>query len=248
MKKFIFMAGKALFYVRSRPAWWGLAFLQVLSIFLQASSWKMAAENRGFLFLWLIWFFALMLISMVLWMKIRLVEEKQADVLKPNVPDYFLVGAVALVSVRILIYLIEVWTIRSLLTSLVSVSFLAAALASVLLGSDFGRAIKISLDLWVKRGLVMSIGTFLLLFCHALFFGLGRMMNADAVITGGFSDFKLSATIWSLLILLLVPVSFIVAWINATIVLGFLDIINTVKPKKPSLSPAAAVAAPEAAN
>lgn len=249
MDIFFQLAKKAFFYARTRPAWWALAFFQLVFIVLQATYWKKAAIQPGFLALWLVVFFLLLLVSLLFWLKVQAAEEtREIDWKRAALTDYFIAGLAAFVIIRLAGVIFSGWALRSLISSLSSVSFVALALGCLLLGLNLRRGFYLAIDIWRHKSLAMSLATFLLLLSHAIFFGFSRAAAMYVLHYGSFQAREFSATIWALLFLGGLAIVFCAAWLNAFLVFGFLHLSGPIKPKQPEASLVPAAAAAEAAG
>lgn len=239
MHKFLFIAHKAWFYARTQVFWWVLAFFQLALIVCGAYYWKFVWSNPHYFAYWLLAFLFFIIICTVFWKLISNFDEKKNDFkIKPEIiVNCILIGLFIVLAILFSGKLFPLWPLRILATSVIIITFLAASLACVLLGLNYKKALNLSFDFWRKQSLVMTLLTLFLMIGHATFFGLGQVGSFELIETGVFSSQGFSVTIWSLLFIIIFFICLFFAWLNTLLVLGFLELIRTLKKPEALVTP-----------
>lgn len=243
-------------FTKAKPSAWLLSLMQFLAIFNIAWLLRGRALLLPMAWLWLLLVLgAISIFSLLLWQDIEK-RRKESDLsgklLNKNkdgnfdAPRVFLrlsgAGLAAVILILFIRRILGLWSVLTLGTSLIIVSLLAVMLAVALLNFKLRESMVLCVDLWVKSSLVPTI--------FSLFIMLLQAIGLAVVKTGvlgfyGHLNFEVSlsfVTIVSSALAVLVVLSIFSSFINHFVVLGFWEIIRTLKTdenikiKEPALS------------
>ncbi len=226
--------------------WWILALAQSLCLIFFA--WLNFQDHKI-----LAWVFIaallLALISSYFWLDIKANFFKQTEIIlrKNFFQRVFFVFINCLFVYCFFIFLLWAqidWIVYSLVTSIVLGTLVISLLNIVLLNVSILNSWQIAFTAWSKKVSLAAIFAFILMLCKAFYFmTLGHLINYLYKLSE-FSVFRESATIWVLLFIALVIISFFSALLNVFLVFLFLETLKPIKEleeEKSTVSAAVAV-------
>lgn len=232
MHKIISILHASLQCARANLKWWLLALLQIIAMLALVMIWEIFSHNQLGLAAGVPMILFFSVLTSYFWLVIKFAYEKNPGKIQQiqwfNAFLRLFLVACALIFVSGLMKLgLKIWVFRALILSFLSVFALSLALGGVLI-TDLRRSFWVVASLWQKKSGVMSWLTCFLLINHAYFFVLGKLLAPEAYINQAFSGSQVFATIILLVgaLIVLLP---LVAWLNAFVVIGYLEIIRPTK-------------------
>lgn len=236
MERYQQLVYKALYCVRTDKSTWFLGFIQIACLFLALSKLDDFFMSLPVM-LWACGLLAIFSFSSVfLWLKIQNLDAK-TNLLLPL--KLFLILSLrvwlfAVLGVILAATLKAVhmhWIFFSFLASLLVCSLVVCMLAAALYRQTWIRSLWLAADFWREKMSIMSAGVFVIIFAHGCSFYFAHAFDFDLNVrpTGRFSGLHPFATIWLLVIALGAIAAVCAGFLNAYLVLLFLDLA---RPKK----------------
>ncbi len=227
---------------KAKPAAWFLSLMQFLAIFNVAWLLRGRVFLRPMEWLWLLLVLGVVGISsLMLWQDIEK-RRKDLNLSKRQVqgglenfdaPRVLLrlsgAGFMAIILILLVRRVLEIWSMLTLVTSLIIVSLLAIMLALVLLNLKLSKAVALCADLWTKSSLVPAIFSLFIMLLQAI--GLA-VVRSGVLGFYGHLNFEVSLSFATIVALGLVVLFFLAvfsSFINHFAVLGFWETIKTSK-------------------
>lgn len=231
MKDIVKIFLQALKSTGSNKRWWILALAQSLCLIFVA--WLNFQDFKMLAWLFLSVFGAA-LISSYFWLDIKANFFKQTEIIfKKNFFQrvfFVFVSCLFIYCLFILLLLARIdWIVYSLVTSIVLGTLVISLLNIVLFNVTIINSWKVAFAAWSRKISLAAIFAFILMLCKAFYFmALSHLLNYFYKYTE-FSVFHESATIWVLLFIVLIIISFFSALLNVFLVFLFLETLKPIK-------------------
>jgi len=217
------------------PRWWILALAQGISLYLIGEFSQPHRLVRPVSLCWIILSLLIMApATLWLWMEISSFKLKSEN--RMAAETFFrycaAIAVIAAFSLALIIvpkFVYPDWIFSALISSIVSGTSTLAILYVVLCAQPLNKALVLALDTWNKKISLAAMAAFILLLAHGVSFALVHGVVKSLKTVQGFSVFSHSATIWLLLLVLLMFTAFAAAFLNSFMVLLFLEIIGRKK-------------------
>ena len=235
MQRFARILSSAFNCVWERKNLWPIAFLQFVSLplairMLRFFIFDPVPRVLSALSLLVVFSFS----TVILWLTVKAYIEKQS--LNVKLIDFFRASAsvfgftaLGILAGLFLKSLALHWLVLVLLLSLVNAALVAVMLSSVLFSLNFKRSLALTLDFWNRKFSFISTMVFVVLFAHGMSYYLAHAFWPQARQNPQFSVSKGSATIWMLLVISAIVAAFFASFLNAFLVILFLDTAKPIK-------------------
>jgi hypothetical protein len=204
-----------------QPRWWILALLQVIAFSLLG---ELAKPE-------------LLFAPVIFWLIAAIVMAVPKELKAKNFVRYCLQSGVVIVFSVLVTILARVfsglWVFLAIVTSLVASTASLAMLYIVLCDQPAKAALTLAIDTWNKKISLAAITALILILAHGISYALVHGVWKNFVFAAEFSVLNYSATIWVLLVALVVIAAFFAAILNCFLVLLFLEIIRREKDPEP---------------
>lgn len=248
------VVSKALVFSTTHFGWWLLVLFQALGFYVTGWGVGKVLLRTGYFIPVIFGLFVATFVTARLWLEIQAEYEYWKEI-KPELPGIWtsqfwriflgLAGLMAGLGVFLLAVkiLLPHWAAKILVTSVGLVYILGIQLFWVIFRQSLIPAVRLSLDLWLKRAQVPAVCALVLMLGNGLAFSLARI-GLNSLLAGGFSDFASSVRLWLLATPFLLLSVAILVWLNNFLVIGFLEFVRTQKGKdRKALADAACLAA-----